>query len=162
MNLLTRAEIRDAVRRLVGLIPPIDPQPATNAPVPGAVVGQVPPAFPDPSNVMLDQCLEFVLSDLNLTLNFRVEHSTLTALPAMPADFTGIQWLPMTTLPTFDGAGDTILGVTYSSQVARIVRVLTPVTRSDWQRNRSDTLYPLAVASIPNHYIVEGYELGVV
>lgn len=54
----TQAQLRDAVRRQVRVRPPIDF-------IPGALAGAVPPTQPNPSNPLLNQLIDKVVSKVN-------------------------------------------------------------------------------------------------
>src|SRR5215471_15577234 len=99
---------------MVGITPPIDPQPGTGVPVPGAAEGDLPPGIPDPSNEVINDCLERVISMLNLHLGYHVDTGITVDVPAASGSY-GIQWLPMATMGDFGGEVDTVLSATYTT-----------------------------------------------
>jgi len=83
---------------MMGITPPIDVQPGTGAPVAGAIAGDLPPGYPDPSNEVINDCIEYVVSTLNMHLGYHVEPGVTLSVPAVASTFYGIQWLSMTPL----------------------------------------------------------------
>ncbi len=80
-QILTRAELRDRCRRqYLGITPPVDS---------GGVIGAAPTYSPDPSNPVLNDCIDAAIS----TVNDAAKLTANTAV-AVPVAATTLQWGP--------------------------------------------------------------------
>jgi len=156
---LNRAQIRDRVRRIyLGITPPIDPQPTTGLPVPGAHPGDAPQQRPDPSNAVLNDCLELSIQDLNRKCDYNENRVDSFPVSAVEATYRGPLFL---SLQHFGGDGVTrnIRRVVWTDSAGIPPRILEATS---WQRQ--DRLHAVSESSppgLPQFYLLEQWELGI-
>jgi len=154
---LNRAAMRDRIRRVyLGITPPIDPQGGTGVPVPGAQVGDAPTQRPDPSNAVLNDCIELAITDLNRKCDFNENRVESFAVAGVPAGTRGPVWIDLQNI-----AGNGVL-----RDIRRVVwsdathpSILLQAT--NWQ-TQDRLLSPVEriPAGLPNAYQLQGWQLG--
>jgi len=154
---LNRAQIRDRVRRVyLGITPPIDPQPGTGAPVPGAQAGDAPTQRPDPSNAVLNDCLEMAVADLCRKCDYHENRVEAFPVAAYPAGFSGPAWVGL----------QEFLGSANLRDIKRVVwtdstHPPTLLQGTSWQtRDRLQQPQEAVPCGLPVFYLLQGYELG--
>lgn len=149
---MNRAQMRDWLRRNLGIQPPIDTQ------LEGAKAGDAPSWQPDPSNASLDQAIRdacaFVNRELRLT-----DAGSVTSISVTAQTADGPYWLEMNHQITGLRPGS-VVGVKaawWNNGTDR--RQLTPITLEELERD--GVRYLDEPVGDPRWYVVSGYRLGV-
>jgi hypothetical protein len=151
-QLMTRPEFRDAIRRDLQIVPPIDTG------VPGTVPGQQPTNAPNPTNAQINQCIQQAISDINRFSGFHVNQIT-TTVPAVDSSTLGPYGTSMLSLGTMSGSVNDIRRVLWTpSDPTGVPQLLFPVNRNALDRGEVSTYYNVA-PGMPQMWYIEGYAL---
>lgn len=156
--LLTRPEMRDAVRRTLQIVPPID------AGVPGAVPGQQPTNAPWPSNEDINQALQQAISDINRETGFHVSQVSVPVNGVLSSALGPLQ-LSMETLNnstslSIGNINEIRRCLWLDSQSNSVPILLNPTNRYALDRSNNSVYYQIPPA-FPMQWFVEGYTLNI-
>jgi hypothetical protein len=146
MGPLNLAQGRDAIRRMLGITPPAD----MNAGPPGAV----PSDWPEPTNLVLNQCVGFAIQEINR----QSEHHNTTSLcvPVAAQTAYGPFSVPLSTIVgTVGNIVNDIQRVSWHGGKDSILLVASSFTDLDRVNNQYDNAAP----STPQYYFVKEYSL---
>lgn len=147
---ITRPDFRDAIRRKIGIVPPID---QGLGPAGAQPLGQ-----PYPDNAILNQVIADALRTVSRRTNFHLSVGLTTAVTAQTAN--GPLVIPMMGLqgcPT-SATINTIRRVTFTDSSGNTYR-LTPSGQFELDRER--VLFDTIPPGIPRRFWIEGYAIYV-
>lgn len=150
----TRANMRDAIRRKLGLTPPIDQLPGI------AAAGEEPAGESYPSNSVLNQAIADAIRYINRETGFHTSVALTVNVPVTASN--GVQFLPMQGI----GAGpyqnliNTVQRAIFYSNTGTVAYRLLPVTFNALDRDMVQ--YDNYVSTpIPQQFFIEGYQIGI-
>lgn len=159
MSLLTRAEMRDEIRRMIGILPPIDLVPSI-----GALPGAQPSNYPVPTNQQINSCLTNAISNINRECQYHVNvynvpvaaggTSTYGPYAISMEDFTPNT--SATAIFTPSGLVNNILRVLWTPQGGQPNNLIQPISRDNLDRSGVSN-YQNLLPSQPTWWYVEGY-----
>ncbi len=147
----TRANLRDAIRRKLGITPPVDEG--------MGAVGAEPPGQVYPSNPVLNQAIADAIRTINRRCNFHNHTGVPIPVTGQNAANLGPQFISLQGVNTNCASKNVINfvrrvvwfnGTTYTR--------LLPV--SFWEKDRSRVNFDMDPPSTPREYFIEGYQLA--
>lgn len=148
--MLTRPRIRDMIRRVLGITPPVDR---------GGMPGEEPAGAARPDNASLNQSIASTLAEIARRAQWNTVGPITLNVPPMPTNTYGIQWVPITGLNTSPfqpntatNTLDTIYRVVYQDRSSNVPSLtLSPMIQSEFDFRK--TLLETTPPSFPCYYI---------
>lgn len=151
---ITRPNFRDAIRRKLGLTPPIDNLLGI------AAAGEDPPGESYPSNSVVNQAIADAIRYINRETNFHTSVALTVNVPVTASN--GVQFIALQGI----GAGpyqnliNTVQRAIFYSNTGNVAYRLLPTTFNALDRDfvQYDNYTP---STIPRQFFIEGYQLGI-
>ena len=148
-QLLTLAQMRDAVRRELNITPPIDEA------IPGAREGDCPTAWPHPSNALINQSVRWAISKINRQTGFIGSNDFITlAIAAQTANYPLQISLQANVPNTATFQINTVRRVSFLATGAVTETLLFPTTM--YQLDREERPWASIPPAAPRFYLIEG------
>jgi len=144
-SVLTRAQLRDAVRRELGQIPTFDLSGST------ADIGIQPTTYPEPRNAALNQAIDFAVEEI-LAFAKVTKNATSIGIPVPAQTANGPYQFSMWDLSP-QGNVTTVNHLTWMPTSTTVQRLL-PTSREELDRN--GTLWEGMAPGTPTNYWIEG------
>jgi len=145
---MTRAEMRDWIRRMLGIIPPVDTSDTS------ALPGQEPTQQPYPTNALIDQAIENAARHVNLSLGIIVD-TTVRQISVAAQTADGPYRIGLDSLQTGSGSVWGVREAFWNNGSSD--SPLTPASFRDL--NRDGEAWTDTEAGTPTRFIVEGLSL---